>query len=241
VIESPIARVLVVEHTHAIRHCLCLHLELGGYHYETAQDTGTALRRLAAAPFDLAIVDTGAIRVDRLPLDRDARERGANPDVRFLLLTEPSRMLDGVVALERGADAYLVKPFGLREFVARVRALLRTWPANGEGTLTGTRGLGAPIVIHGIEINPARRRVRLEEHDVKMTEQEFQLLYLLATHPGCVFTRDALMKHIWGPDTFVTTRCADTLVKRVRKRLEACTRQPRYVLTVRGVGYKFAA
>jgi DNA-binding response OmpR family regulator len=239
VVETPLGRVLVVEHTHAIRHCLCLHLELEGYHYETAADPVAALRRLAADPFDLAIVDTGAMRVDNLPLDRLARARAANPDVRFLVLTDRSQVLDGVVALERGADAYLVKPFGLREFVARVRALLRTWPAGAEGALTRTRG--APIIIHGIEINPARRRVRLEERDVKMTEQEFQLLYLLATRPGCVFTRDALLKHIWGPDTFVTTRCVDTLVKRVRRRLEASTRHPRFLLTVRSVGYKFAA
>jgi DNA-binding response OmpR family regulator len=239
VVESSPGRVLVVEHAHAIRHCLCLHLELGGYQYETAQDTGTALQRLATDPFDLAIVDTGSMRVDRLPLDREARDRVANPDVRFLLLTDQSQMLDALVALERGADAYLVKPFGLREFVARVRALLRTWPTDDDAAFTRARG--GPILIHGIQINPARRRVRLEERDLRMTEQEFQLLYLLATHPGCVFTRDALLKQIWGSGTFVTTRCVDTLVKRVRKRLEQSTRRPRYLLTVRGVGYKFAA
>ena len=237
--ESSPGRVLVVEHAHAIRHCLCLHLELDGYQYETAQDSGTALQRLATDPFDLAIVDTGSMRVDRLPLDRAGRDRVANPDVRFLLLTEPSQLIDGVAALERGADAYLVKPFGLREFVARVRALLRTWPTRGEAVFT--RASGGPILIHGIQINPARRRVRHEERDLRMTEQEFQLLYLLATHPGCVFTRDALLKHIWGPEAFVTTRCVDTLVKRVRRCLEPSTRHPRFLLTVRGVGYKFAA
>ena len=97
-----------------------------------------------------------------------------------------------------------------------------------------------PISIHGIEIDPARRRVRVEGRDVDLTDQEFRLLHLLATHAGIVFSREALLSKIWRGDTFVTVRSVDTLVKRLRRRIEADPANPKFLLTVWGVGYKFA-
>jgi DNA-binding response OmpR family regulator len=101
-------------------------------------------------------------------------------------------------------------------------------------------GSGGPIKTLGIEIDPARRRVTVNGRDVTLTDQEFRLLQLLAAHPGIVFSRDALLAKIWRGDTFVTVRSVDTLVKRVRRRIEPSPSRPRFLLTVWGVGYKFA-
>jgi DNA-binding response OmpR family regulator len=94
--------------------------------------------------------------------------------------------------------------------------------------------------VHGIHIDPARRRVQVEGRDVELTSQEFSLLHLLASHPGIVFTREAMLARVWKGETFVTERSADTLVKRLRRKIEPDPAEPRYVLTVWGVGYKFA-
>jgi DNA-binding response OmpR family regulator len=94
--------------------------------------------------------------------------------------------------------------------------------------------------VHGIEIDPARRRVRIDGRDVELTDQEFRLLHLLAAHAGIVFSREALLSKIWRGDTFVTVRSVDTLVKRLRRRIEPDPANPRYLVTVWGVGYKFA-
>ena len=99
---------------------------------------------------------------------------------------------------------------------------------------------GPPVRIHGIDIDLARRRVRIENRDVELTDQEFRLLHLLATHAGIVFSREALLTRIWRGDTYVTVRSVDTLVKRLRRRIETDPAQPRFLLTVWGVGYKFA-
>ena len=104
----------------------------------------------------------------------------------------------------------------------------------------GRANRDVPILIHGIDIDPARRRVRVAGADVELTDQEFRLLHLLATHAGIVFSREALLAKIWRGDTYVTVRSVDTLVKRLRRRIETDPANPRFLLTVWGVGYKFA-
>jgi DNA-binding response OmpR family regulator len=168
-----------------------------------------------------------------------------NHDVPILMLTARRDESDKVAGLESGADDYLTKPFGVRELIARARALLRR-PRVPAGAVAGAarpaRGedVGPPIRVHGVEIDPARRRVRIEARDVDLTDQEFRLLSLLASHAGIVFSREALLSKIWRGDTFVTVRSVDTLVKRLRRRIERDPSRPRFLLTVWGVGYKFA-
>jgi two-component system OmpR family response regulator/two-component system alkaline phosphatase synthesis response regulator PhoP len=159
------------------------------------------------------------------------------------MLTARREESDKVLGLESGADDYLAKPFGVRELVARVRALLRRPRASvlaasqaGAATAAGDR----PVQVHGIDIDPARRRVRVHGAEVELTSQEFRLLHLLATHPGIVFSREALLNKVWPDQTYVTARSVDTLVKRLRKRVEQDPAEPRLVLTVWGAGYKMA-
>jgi DNA-binding response OmpR family regulator len=228
---------LVVEDEPNIRELVCLHLGLEGYACDGLADGREALARAEAERYDLLVLDVMIPGLDGLAVCRAVRNGRVNRDVPILMLTARREESDKVVGLESGADDYLTKPFGVRELVARARALLRRprqvaveAVSDGEQTVT----------VHGVEIDPARRRVRVNGHEVELTDQEFRLLHLLATHAGIVFSREALLGKIWRGDTFVTVRSVDTLVKRLRRRVEPDPAHPRYLLTVWGVGYKFA-
>jgi len=230
--------VLVVEDEPNIRELVCLHLGLEGYDCEPVGDGRQALQRTEQQRFDLLVLDLMLPGLDGLALCRAVRNGKVNHDVPILMLTARRDENDKVVGLESGADDYLTKPFGVRELVARARALLRR-PRQTPAAAT-VDDLGPPISVHGLAIDPARRRVRGDGGDIELTDQEFRLLYLLATHPGIVFSREALLAKIWRGDTFVTVRSVDTLVKRLRRRIEPDPASPKHLLTVWGVGYKFA-
>ena len=235
------ARVLVVEDEPNIRELVCLHLRHEGYTCEAVSDGKAGLDRASNDPFDLLVLDVMLPGLDGLSVCRAVRNGQVNHDVPILMLTARREESDKVVGLESGADDYLTKPFGVRELVARARALLRRPRQAGPAPTPGAAA-GDPrtIHMHGIEVDPLRRRVRVAGADVELTDQEFRLLHLLVTHPGIVFSREALLAKIWRGDTFVTVRSVDTLVKRLRRRIERDPATPRYLLTVWGVGYKFA-
>ena len=235
-------RVLVVEDEPNIRELVCLHLGLEGYACEGRADGQEALTLTEVERFDLLVLDVMLPGLDGVSLCRAVRRGNTNRDVPILMLTARSQESDKVIGLESGADDYLTKPFGVRELVARARALLRR-PRRAvvAAALDGAEDAGGPPVrIHGIDIDLARRRVRIDGRDVQLTDQEFRLLHLLATHAGIVFSREALLTRIWRGDTFVTVRSVDTLVKRLRRRIETDPAHPRFLLTVWGVGYKLA-
>jgi DNA-binding response OmpR family regulator len=230
------ARVLVVEDEPNIRELVCLHLGLEGYACDAVGDGKSALRRAEDDRFDLVVLDVMIPGLDGLSVCRAVRNGRVNHDVPILMLTARRDEADKVVGLESGADDYLTKPFGVRELVARARALLRR-PRQGTGEDDGTP---APVRVRGVDIDPARRRVRIEGRDIELTDQEFRLLHLLAAHAGIVFSREALLAKIWRGDTFVTVRSVDTLVKRLRRRIETDPANPQFLITVWGVGYKLA-
>ena len=232
-------RVLVVEDEPHIRELVCLHLGLEGYACDELGNGNDALRKTEAERYDLLVLDVMIPGIDGLSLCRAVRNGRTNHDVPILLLTARREEADKVVGLESGADDYLTKPFGVRELVARARALLRR-PRQASAGPAANGGEQPPVRVHGVDIDPARRRVRVDERDVELTDQEFRLLHLLATHAGIVFSREALLAKIWRGDTFVTVRSVDTLVKRLRRRIESDPANPRLLLTVWGVGYKFA-
>jgi len=230
-------RVLVVEDERNIRELVCLHLGLEGYACEGLANGHEALARAEREHFDLLVLDLMIPGLDGVSLCRAVRRGGPNQDVPILMLTARRDESDKVLGLESGADDYLTKPFGVRELVARARALLRR---PRQTSVASDEPVEPPVTIHGIEIDPARRRVRVEGRAVDLTDQEFRLLHLLATHAGIVFSREALLSNIWRGDTYVTVRSVDTLVKRLRRRIEADAANPKFLLTVWGVGYKFA-
>jgi two-component system OmpR family response regulator/two-component system alkaline phosphatase synthesis response regulator PhoP len=233
------ARVLVVEDEPNIRELVCLHLRHEGYACEGEADGAAALARAEAEPFDLMVLDVMLPGLDGLSLCRAIRNGRTNRDVPILMLTARREESDKVVGLESGADDYLTKPFGVRELVARARALLRRPRADRPAATTVHVDSGI-VRVHGLEIDEPKRRVRVNGRDVELTDQEFRLLHLLATHVGIVFSREALLAKIWRGDTFVTGRSVDTLVKRLRRRIEDDPANPKVLLTVWGVGYKLA-
>jgi two-component system OmpR family response regulator/two-component system alkaline phosphatase synthesis response regulator PhoP len=236
-------RVLVVEDDEHIRGLIELHLGLEGLEAEALADGRAALERAAEASFDLIILDLMLPGVDGLSVCRAIRRGGPNQDVPILMLTARREESDKVLGLESGADDYLAKPFGVRELVARIRALLRRPRASQiAATIASSSADQAerPVAVHGIEIDPARRRVRVRGEDLDFTAQEFRLLYVLATHPGIVFSREALLARVWPDHTYVTPRSVDTLIKRLRRRIEKQPGEPALILTVWGSGYKFA-
>jgi two-component system OmpR family response regulator/two-component system alkaline phosphatase synthesis response regulator PhoP len=239
-------QVLVVEDEAHIRELVCLHLQLEGYTCISAGDGREALRVAAEQPLDLIVLDLMIPGVDGLTVCRAVRREGVNRDVPILMLTARREESDKVLGLESGADDYLAKPFSVRELVARAHALLRrvrraAAAADSEaGAPAGGVEPPRPLTVHGVEVDPARRRARVRGTDVELTNQEFNLLLLFVEHPGIVFSREALLAKIWRGDTFVTVRSVDTLVKRLRHKIEADPAQPALILTQWGVGYKFA-
>jgi two-component system OmpR family response regulator/two-component system alkaline phosphatase synthesis response regulator PhoP len=230
---SPKGSVLVVEDEANIRELVCLHLGLEQLRGVQAADGDAGLKLARAQRFDLVILDLMLPRLDGVSVCRAIREDSRNRDVPILMLTARRDESDKVVGLDSGADDYLTKPFGVRELMARVRALLRRGPAAspaGDG--------GRPIVYKHIEIDPSRRRVLLEGRDVELTTNEFNLLHVLLSNAGIVFSREALLHRVWKDEAFVTVRSVDTLVKRLRKKIERDPAEPSVILTVWGTGYK---
>ncbi len=233
------SRVLVVEDEAHIRELIQLHLGLEGLEIEAIADGQEALARANAESFDLIILDLMLPGVDGIAICRAVRRDGPNQDVPILMLTARREESDKVLGLESGADDYLAKPFGIRELVARARALLRR-PRRSQLQAEAVNSGEKPIELHGIQIDPARRRVRAKSEEIDLTAQEFRLLLVLATHPGIVFSREALLSRVWPDHTFVTERSVDSLVKRLRRRIEKDPANPEIILTVWGSGYKCA-
>jgi two-component system OmpR family response regulator/two-component system alkaline phosphatase synthesis response regulator PhoP len=229
------ARVLVVEDDPHIRDLVLLHLRLEGLETIAAADGTEGLRVARSEPLDLIVLDLMLPGLDGVTVCRAIRRDSRNGDVPILMLTARREESDKVLGLESGADDYLTKPFGIRELVARVRALLRRRSARLERIAHA-----APVSAAGLTVDPSRRVARLADRDVDLTAHEFDLLYVLASNRGIVFSREALLQRVWGNDTHITVRSVDTLVKRVRKKIEDDGADPRLILTVWGAGYKFA-
>jgi DNA-binding response OmpR family regulator len=230
------ARVLVVEDDASIRELVGLHLGLEGCAVVAAADGNEGLARARAERFDLIVLDLMLPGLDGVTVCRAVRRESINADTPILMLTARREEADKVLGLDSGADDYLTKPFGIREFVARVRALLRRRRREPADDLARSPAL----TIGPMSIDPARRVVRIDGRDVDLTAYEFDLLYVLASSRGIVFSREALMRRVWGDDTHITDRSVDTLVKRVRRKVEPDPAEPRFILTVWGSGYKFA-
>jgi DNA-binding response OmpR family regulator len=197
-----------------------------------------ALERLRAEPVDLVVLDIMLPGLDGITVLRAMRRGGPNARTPVLLLTARREETDKVLGLDSGADDYLTKPFGVRELVARARALMRRGRPHADVTSPG--GDQPVVAIGPVTIDPARRSANLDGRYLELTGREFDLLYLLASHPGIVFSREALIARVWKGDTHVTERSVDTLVKRLRRKIERDPAVPDWLITVWGTGYKAA-
>ena len=229
--------VLVVEDETNIRELVSLHLRLEEMAPEEAADGSRGLELARSKRYDAIILDLMLPGLDGVTVCRAIRRGSPNANTPILMLTARREESDKVVGLDSGADDYLTKPFGVRELMARVRALLRRGHARRE---QAPQDAGTPLAYKHIVVDPLRRTVQVGSRDVELTTHEFQLLQVLLSSPGIVFSREALLSRVWKDETFVTGRSVDTLVKRVRKKIEDTPAEPAIILTVWGAGYKAA-
>lgn len=226
---------LLVEDDPTISRFLVRGLREENHVVDLAEDAEAAEQFTSAADYDAILLDV------MLPGDADGftlcqRMRQSGIDTPVLMLTARDGVADRVHGLDIGADDYLTKPFGIRELVARVRALLRRpraskSPRQDEKTVIEA----GPLVL-----DRPRREARLNGTIIELTPHEFDVLFALTSSPGVVFTREMLLARVWSNDTHVTERSVDTLVKRLRQKIEQDPREPKLILTVWGTGYKFA-
>ena len=228
-------RVLVVEDDASIRELLRLHLDLAGFTIDEAGEGRSALERARSTPFDLVLLDVMLPGLDGVSVCRAIRNGGPNVDTPILMLTAREGESDKVLGLESGADDYLTKPFGVRELMARIGALMRRrQPRLAEV-------VPSPVLDAGdLSLDRERRTAIVRGGRIELTKQEFDLLYLMASRPGAVFTRAALLQEVWSDDTYVTDRTVDTVISRLRRKIERDPQDPELLLTAWGVGYKFA-
>jgi len=221
--------VLVVDDEPKIVQLARDYLEHAGFAVVTATDGPSALDEVRRRRPDLMVLDLGLPRLDGLDVTREIRRESNLP---IVMLTARDDEVDKLVGLELGADDYLTKPFSPRELVARVKAVLRrTERATGPGDVVRAGDLSLDV---------PRMRAELAGRPVDLTPTEFQLLATLAAQPGRIFTRSQLLDAVHGVAFESYERAIDTHVKNIRRKLEPDPREPRYVLTVYGVGYRFA-
>ncbi len=221
------ATILIVEDDKKISDLVAKNLEAAGFRCHRAFDGKKALDEFGRHEPALIVLDLMIPLIDGLEVARRVRRKSNVP---ILMLTARSTEGDKVLGFEIGADDYLTKPFGTRELVARVRALLRRSAVTpAEETLV--RGV--------LEIDPSTYQVRLGGDPVELTTLEFNLLYFLAARPGRVFSREALMEQVWGDDRLVDARSIDSLISRLRRKIEKDSSNPMYIQTVWGAGYRF--
>jgi DNA-binding response OmpR family regulator len=234
-LRDPARRTLLVEDETAIRDLVALHLDLEGLDVTALADGRRALNLARSTPFDLILLDLMLPNVDGLTVCRAVRAEGPNVETPILLLTARDKETDKVIGLDSGADDYLTKPFGIRELMARVTALLRR-----RAREVNARHDEAVVEHAGVQVDAQRRQVRVRGEEVPLTKQEFDLLRLLIAKPGIVFSREALLTNVWGDDIYVTERTVDTLVSRLRKKIEVDPQTPELIVTAWGIGYRFA-
>lgn len=224
------ARILLVDDEQSIQTLLSYPLRKDGYHVTSALDGGEALQRFEEGRFDLVILDLMLPRIDGVEVCRQLRSRSQVP---IIMLTAKGSETDKVAGLEVGADDYITKPFSMREFRSRVKAALRRSRMGGEATEDESIESGELTIDFG------RRMVTLGGEEIRVTYVEFEILGALARSPGRVLTRETLLEHVWGDSEYRDPRTVDVHIRHLREKLESEPKEPEFLFTVRGVGYRF--
>jgi DNA-binding response OmpR family regulator len=226
------ATILLVDDEESIQKLLTYPLEREGYRVIQARDGEEALRRFAELPIDLVVLDVMLPKLDGLEVCRRLRTTSTVP---IMMLTARDDEVDKVLGLELGADDYITKPFSIREFRSRIRAMLRRATQLSERRVSDDE----TITVGGLVIDPVKRTVLVDGHAAELTYVEFEVLRTLATHPGRVYSRQALLESVWGGSAYREPRTIDVHIRHLREKLEIDPGEPAFILTVRGAGYRF--
>jgi DNA-binding response OmpR family regulator len=224
-------RILLVDDEQPIQTLLSFPLQRDGYEVVQASDGREALARFDEQGFDLVVLDVMLPRMDGLEVCRRLRARSSVP---IIMLTAKSEEIDKVLGLELGADDYITKPFSMREFRSRVKAALRR-----AGMAHPEADDEQPIEVRGLRIDGTKRTVVRNGDTIQTTFVEFEILTALARTPGRVYTRDMLLARVWGDSAYRDPRTIDVHIRHLREKIEKDPKEPEYLFTVRGIGYRF--
>jgi len=224
-------RILIVEDEPALGMAIRDELEFEGFEPSIVEDGVAALERILKASPDLVILDLMLPGKSGFDVCREVRQKGRSTPI--IMLTARAQDADKVRGLELGADDYVVKPFSLAELTARIRAVLRRTTARD-----GPVAAGETLRVGELRLDARKQEAFVGDRKIELTHKEFQLLEFLLRHPGEVISRDEFLDRVWGGDVYVTPRSVDTHMAALRKKIELDADRPRYILSVRGAGYK---
>jgi DNA-binding response OmpR family regulator len=225
------ARILLVDDEQSVQKLLSYPLRKEGYEVVPAMDGQEALERCRGQSFDLIVLDVMLPKLDGFDVCRQIRAQSSVP---IIMLTAKAEEFDKVLGLELGADDYITKPFSMREFRSRVKAVLRR-----SDLLREEQRDEEPIEAGDLRIDFAKRTVDIRGESVRLTYVEFEILSILARNPGRVFSRTMLLDRLWGDSAFRDPRTIDVHIRHLREKVERDPKEPEFLFTVRGVGYHF--
>ena len=228
-------RILLVDDEQSIQTLLSYPLRKEGYEVVSAHDGEEALDQARDQSFDLIVLDVMLPKVDGFEVCRELRARSSVP---IVMLTAKDEEFDTVLGLELGADDYITKPFSMREFRSRIKAVLRRADRLGAGHSDGAEA--RVLELEGLRIDFGKRAVEVRGEPIRLTYVEFEVLSVLARHPGHVFSRTMLLERIWGDAAYRDPRTIDVHIRHLREKIEENPRDPEYLLTDRGFGYHFS-
>src|SRR5919199_871860 len=226
-------RILLVDDEQPIQTLLSFPLQRDGYEVVQASDGREALARFSEQQFDLVVLDLMLPRIDGLEVCKRLRAKGST--VPIIMLPAKSEEIDKVLGLELGADDYITKPFSMREFRSRVKAVLR----RADLRRNGDDGVEPPLEDRELRMDFGKRHVEVRGQPVKLTYVEFEILAILARSPGRVFSRTMLLERLWGDAAYRDPRTIDVHIRHLREKIERDPKEPELIFTVRGVGYHF--
>jgi two-component system response regulator RegX3 len=232
-ITNSLPTILVVDDEESFIEALQVGLKREGFRVEIARDGAEALAVFDAIRPDAVLLDVMLPKISGTDVCREIRKKSTVP---IIMVSAKGAEIDTVVGLEVGADDYIVKPYRLRELVARLRAALRRGALSGTGEEVA--GVGT-VAIGSISIDPEQHVVTIRGDVTKLPLKEFELLYILMSNAGRVLTRETLIDRVWGSDYFGDTKTLDVHVKRLRAKIEVEPSEPQLVVTIRGLGYKY--
>ncbi len=225
-------KVLIVDDEEHIRELIKFNLKKEGYDTEVAVNGTEALKIIREIKFDLILLDLMLPEIDGLEVCKEIRRNEETLDIPVMMITAKGEEFDKVLGLELGADDYITKPFSIRELMARVKALLRRSNVKKEENI---------IKFGDVVVNFKTREVTKGTQNVELTLKEFELLKLLIKNKGNILTRELLLDKIWGYEYIGETRTVDVHIRHLRKKVESDDKNPQYIQTIRGVGYKFTS